>query len=232
MRGFPAGTRYTPVPDPILGAFLEQADDLAELKCTLLLLWLLQRKKGTPRFVAEDELLSDRTLNRGLGHAEDPRAEIRQGLRKAAEQGIILALELEVEGKPRKLYFLNDEEGRNAIGELQRGHASLEGLVPEEEEPPPPERPNIFVLYEENIGLITPIQAERLKEAEELYPWSWIEEAFEQAVARNARNWRYIESILERWAREGRGEHGKPGRYPEKISLKEYRRRYGRPARS
>jgi DnaD/phage-associated family protein len=66
------------------------------------------------------------------------------------------------------------------------------------------ERPNIYVLYEQNIGLLTPIMAEKLQEAEGRYPREWVEAAFEEAVLNNKRNWRYIERILERWTAEGR----------------------------
>jgi len=68
---------------------------------------------------------------------------------------------------------------------------------------------NIFALYEQNVGIITPMIAEELKEADRVYPPQWIEEAFREAVALNKRSWRYIARILERWASEGKdsGEH-------------------------
>jgi DnaD/phage-associated family protein len=68
---------------------------------------------------------------------------------------------------------------------------------------------NVFALYEQNIGIITPMIAEELKEAERVYPAQWIEDAFREAVALNKRSWRYIARILERWASEGKesGEH-------------------------
>jgi DNA replication protein len=66
------------------------------------------------------------------------------------------------------------------------------------------ERPSVYALYEQNIGLLTPILAERLQDAEGRYPQDWIEAAFEEAVTNNKRNWRYIERILERWAAEGK----------------------------
>jgi DnaD/phage-associated family protein len=66
------------------------------------------------------------------------------------------------------------------------------------------ERPSVYALYEQNIGMLTPILAERLQDAEGRYPLDWIEAAFEEAVTNNKRNWRYIERILERWAVEGK----------------------------
>jgi len=68
---------------------------------------------------------------------------------------------------------------------------------------------NIFTLYEQNIGIITPMIAEELKDAGNLYPPQWIEEAFKEAVTMNKRSWKYIARILERWATEGKdsGKH-------------------------
>jgi len=71
------------------------------------------------------------------------------------------------------------------------------------------ERLSIFDLYEQNIGLLQPLLAEELLEAERTYPESWIRDAFRIAVQSNARRWRYIASILERWARDGKDD-GEP----------------------
>jgi len=66
------------------------------------------------------------------------------------------------------------------------------------------ERPNIFQLYEQNIGLLTPLLASQLEDAADHYPVDWIEAAFTEAVQRNKRNWKYISAILQRWETEGR----------------------------
>jgi DnaD/phage-associated family protein len=78
------------------------------------------------------------------------------------------------------------------------------------------ERPSLYALYEQNIGLLTPILAERLQDAESRFPQAWIESAIEEAVSNNKRNWRYIERILERWAAEGK-DSGKDRRSVEKA---------------
>ncbi len=77
------------------------------------------------------------------------------------------------------------------------------------------ETPNIFRLYEEHIGPLTPMIAEALGDAEDTYPPIWIEEAVRIAVENNKRSWRYVEAILERWQQEGRDER-KDKRYAEK----------------
>ena len=48
FNGFPDRVRSIPAPAPLFGTLLEQIDDLAELKCLLRVLWLLQQKKGYP----------------------------------------------------------------------------------------------------------------------------------------------------------------------------------------
>ena len=58
----------------------------------------------------------------------------------------------------------------------------------------PPERPNVFRLYEENIGMLTPMVADELRAAEEEYPSGWVEAAIREAAAGNVRSWRYIEA--------------------------------------
>ena len=68
------------------------------------------------------------------------------------------------------------------------------------------DRQNIFRLYEENIGPLTPLIADALKDAEETYSPEWIAEAIDLAVRNNKRSWRYCEAILKRWKEEGRGE--------------------------
>jgi len=84
--------------------------------------------------------------------------------------------------------------------------------------------PNVFALYEENVGGITPLIADELKDAEERYPPQWIEAAFREAVSLNKRSWRYIHSILKRWEAEG-PDHEEAGRDPEADWLE---RRYQR----
>ena len=66
------------------------------------------------------------------------------------------------------------------------------------------ERPTIFVLYEQNVGMLTPMITEELRDAEKHFPTEWISDAFLEAVARNKRNWRYVLAVLERWRTQGK----------------------------
>ena len=62
-----------------------------------------------------------------------------------------------------------------------------------------------LILNKPQVALrILEITGKRLREAEERYPLHWIEDAIREAVRANARSWRYIRKVLERWAANGR----------------------------
>lgn len=192
FSGFPGKSRTVRLPESVFTDLTPIVDDLDELKVTLHVLYRLQQGTGTVHYVSQQDLLADPILLRGL---ESP-AAIRRAMDRAVERGTFLQVETEIDGHPDVVYLANSPHGRAALEALRRG----EPLLPA----PPEPRPNIFALYEENIGPLTPLIAEELKEAEKTYPASWIADAFREAVALNKRSWKYIRAILERWYAEGR----------------------------
>ena len=216
-KGFPRKVRYVPVPAPLLESLLEEIDDLAELKCTLRVIAMLHVKKGHPRFVTLGELQADRTLTRSLGQDRDSASQsIEQGMAKAVRRGAIAVASVEESGTRQQLFTLNTEVNRTALEKIAEGATQVSPLPVSEPWVEPEDTPNIFALYEQNVGMLSPMIADELREAEELYPVEWISEAISEAVGLNKRSWRYISRILERWEHEGRG-HGKPGRYSKKA---------------
>lgn len=209
FKGFPAGkARYTFLPDQFFSELLPVIGDLAELKVTLHLFWLLHRQSDYPRYVSGSQLRSDTTLLRGLHETAKSTADaLEYGLEQAVARKVFLRLTV-WEGYGRESitdqwYFLNDPEGRRACGEIKEGALQLEiNVVPPM--PLPQEKPSVYALYERYIGLLSPVITQELVEAAEIYPSGWIEEAFEIAVERGIRRWRYIRGILERWRREGK----------------------------
>jgi DNA replication protein DnaD len=68
----------------------------------------------------------------------------------------------------------------------------------------------IFTLYGNNIGLITPVISEGLKGFLEKYPAAWIEEAIENAVINNEHNLNYIRGFLIKKRANDKDETPKP----------------------
>ena len=208
FSGFPAKMQFTPLPNFFFGRLLPQINDIAELKTTLHIFEALYRKLGYPRFTTYKELLNNASLMSSLrGVAQPPDEVLRNALEMATKRGTILHLVLDRDGVPEDIYFLNTEANRQIVTKIQDGELLLSGLKAEgqtyiEVE----EQPDIFTLYEQNIGMLTPMIAEELREAEKLYPKNWINDAIKEAVALNKRNWRYISRILENWSTEGRSD--------------------------
>ncbi len=206
FSGFPAGKVYfTPLPNLFFSKLLPAIDDLAELKVTLHIFWLLHQKKGYPRYVSRRELEADGVLLGGLkGTGQEPEERLGQALERAVARGALLHVTAQQRDERNDWYFMNTDVGRRTVDKIRRGELKLEAVVSLGEVRLDVERPNIFVLYEQNIGLLTPLIAEELRDAEKTYPAGWIEEAFKIAVEHNARHWRYVRSVLERWATEGK----------------------------
>lgn len=228
FTGFPGGpVRFTAVPDLFWADLLPQIDDLAELKVTLHCLWRLTRKEGSERYLSRDELAQDELLLGGLGgQGLPPERVLDDALERATARGSLLRVEVRLKGQPQHWYFVNTARARALVTSLVQGERAAEGMVrPAEPVAMPRERPEIFTLYEQNVGLLQPIIAEELRDAAATYPAAWIEDAFRAAAARNVRNWRYIRAILERWAREGR-EYEQPERRVETRHPADTRRRF------
>jgi DNA replication protein len=203
FQGFPSDkTRLTRLPAVFFSELLPEIDHLGELKLVLYVFWRLERMEGAFRYLQRTDFLEDKRFMLGLGGDQQQAAHLLdESLQQAVERGILLTANINEEGVSKTLYFLNSPKGRTAIQAIQKGEWSPFRPL---EMPIELERPNIFQLYEENIGPLTPLIADALREAEKNYPLLWIEEALQIAVLNNARNWNYIEAILRRWQERGR----------------------------
>ena len=215
FQGFTDFETFTQVPDSFFHKLLNEIDDLAELKVTLYALWRIMNLEGGAHFLCRSDFIEDKDFVHGLsGATEGSTVEARSGrqakrdgdkatvealdaaLEKAVQRGSLLRVENEAGG----FYFLNTPRGRAAAESMQKGDWRAAMHLPSA---PPVDRPNIFKLYEENIGPLTPLIADALRDAEQTYSPEWVAEALEIAVKNNKRNWRYVEAILKRWKVEG-----------------------------
>ena len=189
FSGFTSSETFTQVPDSFL-ALMSEIDDIAELKVTLYAIWRIEHIEGHFRAMCETDFETE-----SLGMSGE---EIQLGLGKAVERGTLLKAEHEAD----VFYFLNSPRGRLSAEAFAKGNWRESAKIISA----PMRKSNIFKLYEENIGALTPLLSDMLREAEKNYPGVWFEEAFEIAVSRNIRNWKYVEAILARWKEKGKDE--------------------------
>jgi DnaD/phage-associated family protein len=189
FKGFTSSETFTQVPDSFIH-LINEIDDMAELKVTLYAIWRIEHIEGHFRALCQTDFETE-ALGLGL-------EEIQTGLGKSIERGTMLKAEHEAD----VFYFLNSPRGRLAAEAFAKGNWRESARIMSA----PMRKSNIFKLYEENIGALTPLLSDMLREAEKNYPSAWFEEAFEIAVSRNIRNWKYVEAILARWKEKGKDE--------------------------
>ncbi len=191
FKGFTDSETFTEIPDSFFRQLLIEISDADELKVTLYAIWRIGHMDGPFRAMCQTDF-----------NAKDSgitAKAVTAGLEKAVKRGSLLKSEHEAD----TFYFLNSPRGRAAAEAFAKGNWRASAKILSA---PPLERPNIFKLYEENIGPLTPLIADALKDAEKIYSAEWIADAIELAVKNNKRNWKYCEAILKRWKEEGRGE--------------------------
>ena len=190
------------IPEEFFTRVLPVIDDPAELKCILFVFWYLQTREENTGYATRSEMLTDPVVPGAFGvDSKDREKKFSAAIQKGVKHRVLLTASLDNE----EYIFINSPRGVALLQGLNSGDWQAKGTgLPAISLAD--ERPNIFTLYEQNIGVLTPIIADTLVDAEKTYPSAWIEEAMKIAVERNARNWRFIEAILRSWKEKGRDE--------------------------
>ena len=170
-------------------------------------------------YLSHNELEMDKIL---VNSFKEPSIHApNQALERACARGTLLHVTVAMTtDKEEHYYFLNTPKGRMAVDSIDKGDWTPKN------DPDNPisvaiERPNIFSIYEQNIGALTPLMADKLLEAEKEFPDFWLREAIRLAVENNARSWSYVDAILKRWKREGKdSQYGKGKSDTEKTRRK------------
>jgi DNA replication protein len=198
-----------PVPLAFFTDVLPQLTEIAEVQVSLAAFRLADAAGGIDEPIHERAIVRDRALRESLrvpGSPREPDARIATGLELAVGRGTLLRFVADHGERSRVWYYVNTPANQALIAAMSRGAVAPPQALWEGGEAPAvrPERPNVFRLYEQNIGLLTPLIADQLVDALEAYPREWIEDAIAEAVSYNRRSWRYVQTILETWSVDGR----------------------------
>lgn len=241
QAGFPGfgvrQTRLVAVPDEFFVRLLPQLDHLGELKLLLHVFWLLTTREPEHRYVTETELFDDAALLRSVrtGQSKPAPEALRDAIERAVARRVLLRVQITDSDPPHTWYFLNSPAGRKAMAAARVATPPASDGLPPGDAPRPDapalvaDRPTIFSVYEQNIGLLTPLIADALRASAARYPDEWLRDAMREAVERNRRSWRYVQRILERWEAEGKGDAAhRAGPWSPAAADRFSRGRYGR----
>ncbi|MDX1994747.1 MAG: DnaD domain protein [bacterium] len=213
------------IPAAFFTDLLPMIDHAGELRVLLFCFWALPQKGGEFPYLRREDFLSHQPLMAAL----ESEAMLDESLAKGLERRTLLWAEVRIGEAAEMLYFVNTPRGKLAVQQIEAGEfvpGSGQNVIEIL-----PERPTIYRLYEANIGPLTPMIAEELKDMAGEFPAEWIAEAFREAVRANARKLKYIRAVLERWQTEGKavpqsseerferdGKHYVTGKYSDFIN--------------
>lgn len=200
FEGFRTGGLPVTLPAQFFVEVLPAIADEAELRVTLYALYAIVRTRGEPRAVRASALAGEAPLLRALA-AHGGAEAVASALAAAARRGVLLDCALDDDDT---LYFVHNDGGRRQRARVRAGALAVPGGARARVAEPPAAAGRPAVVYESEIGMLTPSIAGALAEAETRYPARWIVDALHEAAAHNARSWRYALAILERWGAEGR----------------------------
>lgn len=181
--------------------------DADQVKLLLYVQARIAQQEGENRYLFLRQIVNSTTLAHWFGGMEIEN-RIRQAIKQAIQSGLLLSAK-HASFPQRILIFQSDQTGKSSLQRLEQGLWQPTPTDHPVEDQAPPEK-NIYQLYEENIGPLTPLLSEDLTAAQEEYPYRWIEEAIHIAVQNNARSWRYVDAVLKSWQKEGK--HVQPRR--------------------
>ncbi|MDQ3045289.1 MAG: DnaD domain protein [Chloroflexota bacterium] len=193
------------VPSSFFTDVLPQISDMSELHAVLATFHLASLSGGIESPISQAALLRNRPLREALrtsGSPREPDRRIQIGLDLAVGRGTLLQFTAD----SLIWYYVNTPVNQALISAMSRGAVAPPMALWHDEQMPQitPDKPNVFRLYEQNIGVLTPLIADRLVTAIEAYSAQWIEDAIGEAVTYNRRSWRYVERILSQWSTTGR----------------------------
>lgn len=206
FKGFSEGSTLSfRIPEPIITEIIPRLDHLDDLVLTLYIFWKMEKIEGSVHFLIEKSIFLDPFYHKYYPNQDTNQIaeKLKESIDRLMELGVILIYSYEADNSVEELLFLNSTRSRAAIKAIKNGdwipgiHEDLPSAWITDQEP-------IFSLYEQNIGIITPLIAEALADAENSFPEIWIREAIQIAAERNKRSWKYIEAILIRWEKGGR----------------------------
>ena len=189
------------IPESFISEHLSKINDPDLFRILLYIFWRFDKTKTEVMYITLESIIEDVVFSENFGTTgNEIEIRILELLTKAIEQEILIICPNPEQAKI-DLYFYNSIRNQEIIeliktGDLQIGNLQNISLASI--------KPNVFKIYEENIGALTPMIAETLEDASNNYPVHWIKEAIQIAVENNVRRWNYIQAILDRWQEEGK----------------------------
>lgn len=185
---------------------LTSATSYDELQTLLAVIRLQADRLDGNEAIDEESIIGNLQLKSILGTtavSQSSTSRIMRALNQAVVRGALTRTSMVADNRQFIVYRL---EG-NPLSVQQPGSDATDAFDGDMSQPKSngnEQAASVYAAYEDNIGMLTPLVADQIRLALELYPAFWIHEAIGEAVAYNRRQWRYIQRILQNWSADGR----------------------------
>lgn len=184
--------------DELFHGLMARIDNVNELKVTLFCLWAFEQRDAANGLYWVRRADFD-GLNADV-HGLDEDA-IDDGLDCAVLRGTLYKVDLPTPMGYEAVYLYATPQAEAALAAPGGFAARLDGNGHLDVLPP---RPSVYKLYESNIGPLTGLIGDALRDLVSDFGDAWVEDAIGVAVERNIRTLAYVKGILRGWQKDGR----------------------------
>ena len=201
VSGVPGSTL---VPNTFFEKFIPNIEFIEDVLTLLWCAYLMQDTAAAKKrnfFSAEEIWLTD-----GVEHSYTKigidKEKFFRSLERCAEQGFLSKVKIDQKNHTETVFLLSNPENLGESEDLGKVELGL-NISFDTDDVESSLVTNLFELYEENFGVVSPIVAENLIEISRKYDFELIKLAFQEAARHGVGSWRYIERILENQEKEG-----------------------------
>jgi len=184
--------------DDLFNGLMARIDNVNELKVTLFCLWAFEQRDTADGLYWLRRADFDGLNNDVHGMDEDA---IDDGLDCAVLRGTLLKVDLATPEGSESLYLRATPEAQSALATPGGFAARIDAAGHLDVLPP---RPSVYKIYEANIGPLTGLIGDALRDLVTDYGEVWVSEAIATAMEQNKRSLSYIKGVLRGWRKDGK----------------------------
>ena len=184
--------------DELFHGLMARIDNVNELKVTLFCLWAFEQRDAPDGLYWLRRADFDGLNTEVHGLDEDA---IDDGLDCAVLRRTLFKVELNTPAGIEPIYLYATSQAEAALSTPGGFAARIDAAGHLDVLPP---RPSVYKLYEENIGPLTGLIGDALRDLVTDYGEPWVRDALEIAVERNNRKISYVKGILRKWQKDGK----------------------------
>ena len=202
VSGIPGSTL---IPNEFFEFFFPSVEFIEDIFTLFWCVYVLQEEFASKQkyYVSSDDLWFTQGVEYSFKKIGIDKEQFNQSLERCVGLGFLLKMISNHQNHEEVIFLLNNSTSQDMVTNLQTGESNIDVNL-NLEQTQTFGTAELFQLYEEYFGVISPRIAESLVEASNQYDSDLIKQALKEASTQAITSWRYIERILESKEKESR----------------------------